>query len=364
MRGADWRPGAVAEPDRAHRAGAVAADPGAGAPPAAAAAADRRGIGPPVAQSSSSTVCTTGSGASPRELGDAADIAGGDHVGAGQRDVGELAVAQRRRPVPAAADCRCRPSRSTDGLPARRPTANPAAASSALGSRSMLLAVLQRAGGVIGDPQSRRLRRRPAASPSAADDLADVAGERGDPRRLVGIGRVVAQQKAVILDHRAAARGVDDDRVEPARRRARAPRRRYWRGPRRAPAPPRRDGATSAPQQPLPGATTTSQPCRVSSRIVASLISGASTCWAQPGSSATRIRRSPSAGKTCGRSIGEAAGTGCGASASSGRSRGGSSAGERLAPGARRASARRNQRRPGQHPPSSRRSSRSSHGRR
>jgi len=29
------------------------------------------------------------------ELGDAADIAGGDQIGAGQRDVGQLAVAQR-----------------------------------------------------------------------------------------------------------------------------------------------------------------------------------------------------------------------------------------------------------------------------
>jgi hypothetical protein len=32
-----------------------------------------------------------------RELGDAADIAGGNEVGAGQRDIGQLALAQRRR---------------------------------------------------------------------------------------------------------------------------------------------------------------------------------------------------------------------------------------------------------------------------
>jgi len=31
-----------------------------------------------------------------RELGDAADIAGGDEVGPGQRDIGELALTQRR----------------------------------------------------------------------------------------------------------------------------------------------------------------------------------------------------------------------------------------------------------------------------
>ncbi len=50
------------------------------------------------------------------------------------------------------------------------------------------------------------------------------------------------------------------------------------------------------------------------------MISGASTCCAQPGSSATRMRRSPSAGKISIQSSGEAAGTRRGASASSGRS--------------------------------------------
>ena len=183
-----------------------------------------------------------------------------------------------------------------------------------------LLAVLQRAGRVIGDPHSPAFARRPQAELGAATSR-HVAGELADPRRLVGIGRVLAQHEAVILDRRAAARGVDDDRVEPARRRSRGPRRRCWRGRRRARALPGRDDAASAPQQPLPLATTTSQPCRVSSRIVASLISGASTCWAQPGSSATRIRRSPSAGKTCGRSIGDAAGTRRGARLSIARSR-------------------------------------------
>ena len=45
----------------------------------------------------------------------------------------------------------------------------------------------------------------------------------------------------------------------------------------------------SAPQQPAPAAITTSQPCRVSSRIVAALIRGSSTRCAQPVSSATRM---------------------------------------------------------------------------
>ena len=44
---------------------------------------------------------------------------------------------------------------------------------------------------------------------------------------------------------------------------------------------------------------------RVSSRTVASFTSGASTCWPQPGISATRMRCNPIAGKTCGRSTGE-----------------------------------------------------------
>ena len=49
---------------------------------------------------------------------------------------------------------------------------------------------------------------------------------------------------------------------------------------------------TSAPQQPAPGATSTSTPRRASRRMVASLISGRSTCWAQPASRITRARRS------------------------------------------------------------------------
>ena len=58
----------------------------------------------------------------------------------------------------------------------------------------------------------------------------------------------------------------------------------------------------SAPQHPCPLAITTSQPSRVSSRMVAALISGSSTFCAHPVSSATRRRRWPSAGKTCGSS--------------------------------------------------------------
>ena len=59
---------------------------------------------------------------------------------------------------------------------------------------------------------------------------------------------------------------------------------------------------TEEPQQPEPATFTTSISWRVSSRTVASLTSGARTCWPQPGMSATRLRRSPAAGKVCGRS--------------------------------------------------------------
>ena len=71
-----------------------------------------------------------------------------------------------------------------------------------------------------------------------------------------------------------------------------------------------------APQQPAPFATTTSTPWRVSRRIVASLISGARTCWAQPFISATRARRGPSAGKAWGRSQRLAVGIAAGVRAS------------------------------------------------
>ncbi len=124
----------------------------------------------------------------------------------------------------------------------------------------------------------------------------DVAGERRDARRLLGIGRIVAQHEAVILDLRAAARGVDDDGVEPAALDLALPGVDVGAAHRRAPAPPCPCDGRARRSSRRPSATTTSQPCRVSSRTVASLISGASTGWAQPVSSATRFRRVPSAG--------------------------------------------------------------------
>ena len=104
----------------------------------------------------------------------------------------------------------------------------------------------------------------------------------------------------------------------------------------------------SAPQQPAPSATTTSTPRRVSRRMVAALIPGASTCWAQPASRATRPLRAPSARKTPG-AVPPPAGSRAGASASialsrrpSGWAAGSSPASARPAPAA--ASAARNRR--------------------
>ena len=151
-----------------------------------------------------------------RELGDAADVAGGDEIGTGQRDVGQLALAQRRRqlrlqevigPGRAAAQVAFR------HLDHQKPGGGEQGAGFALDP----LAVLQRAGGMIGDPQGRHGAIW-GSKAEFGDGFADVAGDRGDPRRLFGIGRIVAQEEPVILDHRPATRGVDDDGVEPAQR--------------------------------------------------------------------------------------------------------------------------------------------------
>src|SRR5918993_993111 len=54
---------------------------------------------------------------------------------------------------------------------------------------------------------------------------------------------------------------------------------------------------TRAPQHPSPFGCTTSIPCRLRSRIAASLKPGFSTGWAQPDRIATRPRRSPHVGR-------------------------------------------------------------------
>ena len=194
--------------------------------------------------------------------------------GAGLRDVGELAVAQ------AAGDLRLQQVVGAGRAAAEMPLghldrANPAAASSALrlGCEGAGRAAASRPSDrrrAARAPRGRRGGRRP----SAATISRHVPGERGDARRLFGIGRVLAQHEAVILDGGAAARGVD--------RRSRRARRRALalpgvdigagEGERRRLLPEMVDERRRSSRS--PAATTTSQPCRVSSRIVASLICG------------------------------------------------------------------------------------------
>src|SRR5262249_49935271 len=52
---------------------------------------------PPGAQSDQRDGITPGASGARRDLGDAADIAGGDHIGTDLRDACDLAIAQRRR---------------------------------------------------------------------------------------------------------------------------------------------------------------------------------------------------------------------------------------------------------------------------
>ena len=49
----------------------------------------------------------------------------------------------------------------------------------------------------------------------AGDVFGDVLGDGGDAGGLLGIGRILPEHEAVILDRRAAARRGDDDGVEP-----------------------------------------------------------------------------------------------------------------------------------------------------
>jgi hypothetical protein len=66
-------------------------------------------------------------------------------------------------------------------------------------------------------PVSRRDDAQICAEAEGLDDLGDIAGEHSDARRLLRIGLILAQHKAVILDCGATARGIDRDGVEPGR---------------------------------------------------------------------------------------------------------------------------------------------------
>ena len=81
--------------------------------------------------------------------------------------------------------------------------------------RANLLAVLQRAGAVVGDALPGGDHRR--AQPELAHQLGDVARERRDGACRSGELRVLAEHEAVILHRGAAPRRVDHDRIEAAR---------------------------------------------------------------------------------------------------------------------------------------------------
>ena len=143
-------------------------------------------------------------------------------------------------------------------------TVKPQLRQQVLGLPRDFLAVLERAGGVVGD---RRARARRAGAPrSSARRYSVMSSASAETRAaFAGIGRIVAQHEAVVLDGRAAARRRDQDCVEPLafdlarpgidvgarlRERLRA------RGP--------CDGRARR-SSPRPPASTTSMPCRVSS---------------------------------------------------------------------------------------------------
>ena len=66
---------------------------------------------------------------------------------------------------------------------------------------------------MIGDDE--RLRRGEGEF-EAGDIFGHVPRQRRDPRRLLGVGGIVGEHEAVVLDRRAAARGGDDDRLQAA----------------------------------------------------------------------------------------------------------------------------------------------------
>ena len=102
------------------------------------------------------------------------------------RMLSSLRVAQPRRRSPAAAGCRCRPSRSRDAPSAGSTTVNPALRSSAFGCGGDLLAVLQAAGGMVGDGQAGLLAASAhsrAGSGTRETSSASAGHALGLPRR-------------------------------------------------------------------------------------------------------------------------------------------------------------------------------------
>ena len=128
-------------------------------------------------------------------------------------------------PARAAAANRCRPSRSTGALRSAARARRSRARADASRRRR---AAAGRAAGAGRMERDRRGRLRDDSfgrsvgtmSGSSSDE---VARQVGDAARLLGIGRIVAQQVAVFLDRHAAAGGVHHDRLDRAGRDLRPP---------------------------------------------------------------------------------------------------------------------------------------------
>ncbi len=171
-----------------------------------------RGGGPPCAQSSSSTVWTIGIDVPPAICVMQPMLPVAMTSGRTLSMLADLAVAQ------AAGDLRLQ-----DVVGAGRAAADVALGHVAHGEAGVgeqrlrlladLLAVLHRAGGVVGDRQAVPAPLASSRS-SVGEILGDVLGERRDAVGLARRRPRRPEHEAVVLDRRAAARRGDDDGVE------------------------------------------------------------------------------------------------------------------------------------------------------
>ncbi len=145
------------------------------------------------------------------DLRDAADIAGGDHIGLELLDIPNLAFTQFGRKLRLQQIVGA--GRATTQMTLRHIFHHePNLGKQFFRCTRNFLSMLQRACGVIGDLKTRRRMR---SELQLRQILADILGERRHPGGLICIVPVVSQHVAVVLQRGAAARGGDQDRVEP-----------------------------------------------------------------------------------------------------------------------------------------------------
>ena len=241
------------------------------------------------ASSTTSTQCRTGTRLPLCRCGMQPTLAETMVSGSSASQMGELAVAQRHRPAPAAAPSRFRPSRSTGALFAARQHSKPSAAAAVSTPPRTLLAVLQGAGRVEGEPRPLRLRRELLRQRrrDVGQELGQIPRQLGDAARLLRVRRIVAQRVAVFLDRHAAARGVHDDRLDAAARRPAATRRRCCAASASSAPSWSLRCRRIAPQQPASRRRSVWMPAASSTRAVARLMFGVIAGCTQPSSSST-----------------------------------------------------------------------------